>query len=390
MPIHLDDTYTILPAPHSHQSQARILASNDDGNLVQSINLQGGCLSPLRSSLTILEDGTSATNYVAEYICKDVSDANYVLSPEGGNLREGMSTTYAMEEKTSMPRGRYRHSSSAINGMVWVLGGIGTSNYIVDEIDIYDVLMDTWTTFEENLSVIELPNITKDGVVMNQTTKYGVMDHSAFVRGQYIFLVGGFDQSSHSVAYTIAIDVVLSMEQKKLIYIVRSPMHVPRGAFGLTQIGDLAMVAGGFTSEDGYCEAIQSAEVYDPISDSWIVMHIPLKHGRARPNLIYSNEGENPVVYAIGGERRGVFDYATGICDGDKMGYPDKNMNTLEKNKSLPYRLTYPISSVEVMHIKEDIYLSTWRALQVSTTYCLLRGRPPTLQHPYPPYTHIF
>mmetsp|Transcript_28280 Transcript_28280/g.41949 ORF Transcript_28280/g.41949 Transcript_28280/m.41949 type:complete len:496 (-) Transcript_28280:64-1551(-) len=364
MPIHLDDTYTILPAPHSHQSQARILASNDDGNLVQSINLQGGCLSPLRSSLTILEDGTSATNYVAEYICKDVSDANYVLSPEGGNLREGMSNTYAMEEKTSMPRGRYRHSSSAINGMVWVLGGIGTSNYIVDEIDIYDVLMDTWTTFEENLSVIELPNITKDGVVMNQTTKYGVMDHSAFVRGQYIFLVGGFDQSLHSVAYTIAIDVVLSMEQKKLIYIVRSPMHVPRGAFGLTQIGDLAMVAGGFTSEDGYCEAIQSAEVYDPISDSWIVMHTPLKHGRARPNLIYSNEGENPVVYAIGGERRGVFDSATGICDGDKMGYPDKNMNTLEKNKSLPYRLTYPISSVEVMHIKEDIYLSTWRALQ--------------------------
>ena len=379
MTIHLDDTHIILPVPHSHQSQARILASNDDGNLVQSIHLLGGCLSPLRSSLTIL-DSTSATNYVAEYICKDVSNANYFFSPEGGDIREGMSNEYAIFERTSMPRGgRYRHSSSAINGMVWVLGGIGTLNFIVDEIDIYDVLNDQWTTFEEKLSAIELPN----------NTKYGIMDHSAFVRGPYIFVVGGFDQSLHSVGYTIAINVVLSMEQKKLIYTVRSSMNVPRGAFGLTQIGDLTMVAGGFTSEDGYCNAIQSAEVYDPISDSWRVMHTPLKHGRARPNLIYSNEGENPVVYAIGGERRGVFDSEIGICDGDKMGYPDKSMNTLERNKSLPYRLTYPISSVEVMHIKEDIYLSTWRVLQVSTIIiCCAVVRRPYNTHLH--LTHIF
>ena len=378
MTIHPDDTHIILPVPHSHQSQARILASNDDGNLVQSIHLLGGCLSPLRSSLTIL-DSTSATNYVAEYICKDVSNANYFFSPEGGDIREGMSNEYAIFERTSMPRGgRYRHSSSAINGMVWVLGGIGTLNFIVDEIDIYDVLNDQWTTFEEKLSAIELPN----------NTKYGIMDHSAFVRGPYIFVVGGFDQSLHSVGYTIAINVVLSMEQKKLIYTVRSSMNVPRGAFGLTQIGDLTMVAGGFTSEDGYCNAIQSAEVYDPISDSWRVMHTPLKHGRARPNLIYSNEGENPVVYAIGGERRGVFDSEIGICDGDKMGYPDKSMNTLERNKSLPYRLTYPISSVEVMHIKEDIYLSTWRVLQVSTIICCAVVRRPYNTHLH--LTHIF
>jgi hypothetical protein len=251
-------------------------------------------------------------------------------------------------------------------------------SFIVDEIDIYDVLNDQWTTFEEKLSAIELPN----------NTKYGIMDHSAFVRGPYIFVVGGFDQSLHSVGYTIAINVVLSMEQKKLIYTVRSSMNVPRGAFGLTQIGDLTMVAGGFTSEDGYCNAIQSAEVYDPISDSWRVMHTPLKHGRARPNLIYSNEGENPVVYAIGGERRGVFDSEIGICDGDKMGYPDKSMNTLERNKSLPYRLTYPISSVEVMHIKEDIYLSTWRVLQVSTIICCAVVRRPYNTHLH--LTHIF
>jgi hypothetical protein len=355
MKIHLDESNINLPVAHSHQSQARTLASNDDGNLVQSISLQGGCIGPLRSSLTILKDGTSAT----EYTCKDLSDANYIFAPQGGSLKEDVSNTYAMEVKATMPRTRYRHSSSEIGGMLWVIGGVDALHNIVDEIDVYDVIRDEWITFDEGLSTIELPD----------NSKYGVMEHCSFILGAQIYLVGGFDHNIQSVGYTIAIDAIQSMNEHKLMYKVRSSMNVPRGACGATQFGNTAMVAGGFSSEDGYCEAIQSVELYNLQHDHWSVMQTPLEIGRARPNLIYSSEGTNPVVYAIGGERRGMFDLATGICKGDTIGHERKEMNSLENNKMLPYRLTYPVNQVEIMAIEEDINLSTWRVLQVSNTH---------------------
>ena len=359
MKIYLDDTHINLPEAHSHQSQTRSLASNDDGNLVQSIGLQGGCVSPLRSSLTILQDGTSAT----EYTCKDLSNANYIFAPQGGSLKEGTNKAYAMEVKANMPRARYLHTSSAVGGEIWVVGGVDAFHNIVDQIDVYDMLRDEWITFHKGLSSIKLPN----------NKNYGVMEHCAFVFGPQLFLVGGFDLNFQSVAYTIAINAIQSMIERKLIYTVRSSMNVPRGACGVTQFRDTAMVAGGFSNEDGFCEAIKSVELYDPHTDKWLVMQTPLKIGRAKPNLIYLNEGENPVVYAIGGEQRGVFDSETGICKGYNLGYENKEINTLENNKVLPYRLSYPVSQVEIMEIEEDMYLSTWRVLQVSVTAFYLR-----------------
>ena len=151
-----------------------------------------------------------------------------------------------------------------------------------------------------------------------------------------------------------------SEEYKRQVYAIRSSRNVPRGACGVTTIGDYAMVAGGFTSEDGYCEAMKSTEIYDVKKDSWVLSKAPLKYGRARPSLVYLDSQ----VFAFGGEKRGLFDSTSGHCEAD-LSLGKRKANRIENNKTLPNRLSYPIESAEVMTIEEDMYSSRWRVLQV-------------------------
>ena len=338
--IDLDTIHARLQRPHSHLSQTTTMAANEDGDLVLSICLFGGCLAPLTPSTTTLDDGTTET----QYLCTELSDSNLVLAPG----REGDT----LEVQRPMPRPRYRHSSVAINGQIWIVGGRDRNNNIINEIDVYDELHDRWFTIEDGLNSILLPD----------EAPYGVSDHCAFAYGQNLFIVGGFDQNYNSVGYTVAIITTDTVEQKKFIYSIRSSMNVARGACGVTTIGDYAMVAGGFSNDDGYCEAMQSVEIYDPKSNSWNVLTSPMRFGRARPNLVYLDHQ----VYAFGGERRGVFDSGTGHCDGS--GGDSNGMATT--NKLLPNRLSYPVNSVEVLRVEDDIYTSQWKVLQVSECSC--------------------
>ena len=345
--IHIDKIETKLPAPHSHLSQTSTLAANEDGDLVRSMCLLGGCRSPLTTSMTALQDGRE----VAQYTCSDVSDANFIIAP--GTEEE--SDADAMEDRQPMPRARYRHSSVAINGQIWVVGGRDENDNIIHAIDIFDEIHDKWFTLGEGLGNIILPN----------SMNYGVSDHCAFGYGQDLFLVGGFDKNYNSVGYTIAIETVKSFEENRLVYVMRAPLNAPRGACGVAAIGDHEMViAGGFTSDDGFCEAMKSTEVYYPRKNSWeLMLNSPLKYGRARPNLAYMDHE----LYAFGGERRGIFDPETGRCDEDYLGN-DSKVNDLESNRLLPNRLSYPVDGVEILDVEDvhDIHDKRWRFLQVS------------------------
>lgn len=342
----LEEIDAKLPSPHSHLSQTVAIAGNNDGDLVRSTCLLGGCRAPYTSSMLTAAGIDENGSKVAQYTCTDISDSNLVLSP--GN--EG----YDIEENTPMPRPRYRHSSVTANGKIWIIGGRDEKDDIVNEIDIYDEIHDQWFTIEGGLDTIKLPDEVDN--------KYGVSDHCAFAFGENIFIVGGFDQSYRSVGHMIAIEAIKSIEQNRIVYAIRSSMNVPRGACGVTTIGDYAMVAGGFTSEDGYCEAMKSTEIYDVKKDSWVLSKAPLKYGRARPSLVYLDSQ----VFAFGGEKRGLFDSTSGHCEAD-LSLGKRKANRIENNKTLPNRLSYPIESAEVMTIEEDMYSSRWRVLQVSS-----------------------
>lgn len=326
-----------LPSPHFHQSHSVTIAGNDDGDLVRSICLFGGCRSPFVSKPIRFDDGVE----VSQYSCQDLSDSNMVLAPETDG--------YVIEEKAPMPRPRYRHSSVAINGKIWIVGGRDENDAIVNSFDIYDELHNKWSIINDGLDSIKIPGRTD--------YTYGISDHCSFAFGDLLFIVGGFDQNYESLKYVIAIQTTESIEQNRLVYSIRSPMNVPRGSCGVTTVGEFAFVAGGFTNEDGYCEAMQSSEVYDPKRDQWNLLSAPLKYGRARPSLLYLDHK----IFIFGGEKRGEFDSSSGKCKGEER------FRRIEQNKMLPNRLTFPVESAEVMMVEDNEFsLSSWRVLEVS------------------------
>ncbi len=330
-----------LPSPLSHFSQTVAVATNEEGWFFRSACLLGGCRAPFTSSSVAIANGT-----VSQYLCSNVSDINLDLSPHGGH--------YEIEERLSMPRKRYRHASVAINGQVWVIGGRDENDKIVNEIDIYDEIRDQWFTLGEGLDSVRISD--------DPNYKYGVSDHVAFAYGEVFFIAGGFDRNYNSVGYTVAIEAAKSIERNHLVHAIRSPLHVPRAALGVTEIGDLTMVAGGFTSEDGYCEALTSSEIYDLRKDSWVRMNSTLNQGRANPSLVYLNHK----VFAFGGERRGEFDPISGDCKNDlSLNGADETLQRIGITRTLPNRLSVPVESAEVMITEEDIYTSQWQQFKV-------------------------
>lgn len=339
--IHLGESGVSLPYPVTDFSITSTLSNNNDGDLVISLCLFGGCLVPYDSEFTYFDDSDAE----AQYHCPDISNANLVLA--SGTENNGL----VVEQRRPMPRPRHHHTSNDVNGKIWIVGGRDSNNNIINEIDVYDEIHDTWTTFSPGLDHINLPS----GQV------YGVSDHCAFARGSYLFLVGGFDHDFKAIPHTIMIDVDQSIIEGDLKYSVRAPLNIARGACGITVTGaETAVIAGGFTHEDGYCEALRSAEYFHEEDNAWEILESPMKYGRARPNLVHVDHQ----IYAIGGERRGIFDAVNGQCDGDRHSLD------LKSNVMLPNRVSYPVDNVETFSLgdaheeKWHLFNSKWVVVQ--------------------------
>ncbi len=347
-----------LPVPTAGLTSSLSLGMNDDGEMDELIHLLGGCTSPY---IPVVRDEDSLpdkndedfvlANIPHEFICPEVSSNTFIFDPKNHTefLRQGK----------SMPRKRHRHSSVAIDGLIWIIGGQDEHGSVVNEIDVYDSVREEWRTLETGLEVVEVPD-SVDGT--SPTNRGHVSDHCAFKIGGNIFITGGYDLKKNAIGGTIMIDTFASLENNSLVYEVKASLNNPRSACSAVTHANFAFVAGGFTDEDGFCEAMTSVEIYDSLSDTWFEMEHSMKQGRANFNLFYY-EGK---LVAFAGENRGKFDATSGKCE-DPFHANSLDFGT---NMKLPHRITYPVSkhTVEVLDLMVDStpnFAAVWKTKKV-------------------------
>ena len=326
-----------LPIPITDLKSSLSVGLNDDGELDELVHLLGGCISPYLPIPTDNDDddrqelgsGTHITvvQRPHEIVCPDVTDSNFIFDPKNH--------TELIREGKPMPRPRYRHTTIGINGHIWVLGGKDEDGQVIHEIDVYDSVREQWRTLSTGLDEIQVDD---DGYFHEYND---VSDFCVFDIGSDIFIAGGFDSEFIALAHTIMIDTDASLASDTLVYHIKSQMNVPRGSCSAISHANLAFVVGGFTSEDGFCEAMKSVEVYDSMSDSWTEMGNDLIIGRANLGLFYYESS----IIAFGGEIRGTFDLETGRCI-DQFHIMDGF--TVEMNKKTPHRLTFPVTTKNI------------------------------------------
>lgn len=357
-----------LPIPTSGLTSSLSMGLNDDGDLDELIHLLGGCLSPY-VPITIetddeaqneegeseIETEENQENYTDdindsddsivksphEYICPEISDFTFIFDPKNH--------TEEVRQGPSMPRPRHRHSSIAINGNIWVLGGRDEDGSVINEIDVYDSLQESWRTLDTGLDAIQVSPSDDMTTTKDYYINYGVSDQCVFELDGLIVMTGGFDNDYNALDHTIMIDSEISLKRNALVYAIKSPLNVPRGGCGAVGHADFALVGGGFTNEDGYCEAMKSVEVYDLKTDTWTQMESELRVGRAYFDMFFYEDN----IVAFGGEQRGQLDQTTDRCMDQ---YQVMDGITWGMNMELPNRLTFPIDDddgVEVWQLED-------------------------------------
>ena len=316
-----------LPEKVAGATSTISIAPNEAGDLGLAIYVNGGCLGPYQHI-------PRSPEKASQYICSNVSESNFAFDPLFNTV----------SERRIMPRKRQRHASIAVNGFIWVLGGLNEEGSFILEVDIYDPVHDVWSTLNGGLQSVQVDNDAIFG---------GVYDPTVVTIGEHIFLIGGFNEEGIALNYNLEIHAGLSILENHLVYKWKNPMFVARGGASAAAIeGDEILIAGGFSDIDGFCQALSSVERYDVLSDSWH-MEESLHFGRAYFSLLVFEKN----LYAIGGERRGEFQALDGSCKGEDV------RNSLDINQQTPDRILFPVNDLEVMDLSKAAH---WSVVKVS------------------------
>ena len=135
-------------------------------------------------------------------------------------------------------------------------------------------------------------------------------DLAAFTHESSIYVAGGFNAAYEAQSRLFAIDTTQTMATGTLTLLDRAPMPTARGDLSLISIPDGALVAGGFTSDNGFCQALTSVEQYNVIQDLWTSLP-PLPTPRADGVLVHVVQDKDDTltippkehIFLLGGER---------------------------------------------------------------------------------------
>jgi N-acetylneuraminic acid mutarotase len=142
-----------------------------------------------------------------------------------------------------MPTARQEVTAAALDGQVWVIGGLGDFAQPVDTVEVYDPVRFKWA------SRPPLP------IALHHAA-------AAVVDGR-LFVIGGY--SGGRVRWT-AEAAVYEWERQRQTWVARTPMPTPRGGLAV------AVVDGRIHALGGSADRVTDAhEVYDPRTDSWTV-----------------------------------------------------------------------------------------------------------------------
>jgi Kelch motif/Galactose oxidase, central domain len=264
---HWHTNETSLPSPISDHSAT---LDPDTGK----VYLVGGCNN---TNGNIRLNGTGS-----EFFCPTVTNAGHVFDIPTGRI----------DPMPDAPHKRYRHAAIFHQGLIWYFGGRDDTfdadaqvDSIVYDVDIFDTTTGKW----------------RDDLTFQLSKEIARSDQAAFVIDHTIYLVGGYELGYNATADTIAIDIPLSLASKtSLNWTKRASLNQERGDCyaAVVENGD-AYVVGGFTHEDGWCNALDVVERYSPMGDVWMRQD-SLTYGRADKAVVTIGSK----IYAIGGESK--------------------------------------------------------------------------------------
>jgi len=311
----LTDSWQVLPVsvptPLSDMSVA-VLDAGDAGG--RRVVLTGGCDSPLGNEFQEGEWG----EYFA---CSSISSKAYAFSPTVPHTTF-QAWTGEFAELPDMPRARCRHASAVVGGRLCVFGGRDAEDALVSEVDCYDPEEDEWTT------PATLP------------AEYTTSDHTAFVRGTDVYLVGGYNPDYTALGQVTVVDM---SDPSSVRYGPGESLLEERGDIDVAVLPDGSVyVSGGFTHENSYAKPHNTVERYDPDTGRWSPVD-SLNDERGDKQLV----SLNGKVYAIGGEAKV-----------DITGVPADEVPDLGAISTV-------LDSVEVLDPEDDVHggLAQWRSL---------------------------
>lgn len=173
------------------------------------------------------------------FMCTSISSSAYMFDPSQGIIKT----------MADMPRERYRHTASNVDGKIWVVGGRDVDDNIIREVDVYDPNTDKWST------PTTLPE--------NRITS----DLGSFSYGNSLYLVGGYDKNYTASSETLKLNTE-SLEYKNM-----AKTQMPRGDILVLRVDDFAYGVGGFSHSNNFCEALADTERYNIEDDKWEVLN---------------------------------------------------------------------------------------------------------------------
>lgn len=215
-------------------------------------------------------NSTDGNVYLAEmglFACLSITDTFYSFDVQ----------THELTTLAPLLQARYRHGAAYLQNQIWLIGGRGLEDNLIPEVDVYDIATDTWSTLG------------------NLPSAYQTSDNAAFAHDAHVYIVGGFTQDYIAHNATLR----LTADNNTLVLDSMASIGQSRGDITGATDGTYAYIAGGFTDDNSFCQALDSVERYSFEQDIWETI-APLNFPRAEKALVAMNNK----VFAIGGERQ--------------------------------------------------------------------------------------
>jgi len=172
--------------------------------------------------------------------------------------------------------------AAAVGNLIYYVGGRDLNDFVIPEVDMYNIADDTWTILPDQQGVTNFS------------------DGSAFVIGTKIYISGGYTQDYISLGTTIVMDTSVT----PLLFSSGQVLNktYATGDNGAVTIGNHGYVFGGYSSIPPYnfCAPLNTMEKYDPVNNTWTVLPPFLGSGRGDMGYAVINNA----IFIMGGETK--------------------------------------------------------------------------------------
>jgi len=182
------------------------------------------------------------------------------------------------ENRTAMPTARYGAAAVALDGKIYVLGGVNAGNQILKTVDVYDPVQDAWSAAAPMATGRSRP-----AAVAGPDGK--------------IYAIGGSTSSTVGMSgYTALVEVYNPATDS---WSAAAPLKSSRVGPAAAVSGGRIYVFGGYGVYPGYSARYHmGAEVYDPAKNAWSSAQ---SMDEARYGLAAATTS-NGIVYLLGGK----------------------------------------------------------------------------------------